>query len=85
MFSARSGVRRADSPSAHAVRLGRRQRRRRARAPARAALCGTAFAFVHWLEALEQRSLRLALPAGTRVMETGGFKGRAREMPRCLA
>ena len=45
-------------------------------------LCGTAFAFVHWLEALEQRSLRLALPAGTRVMETGGFKGRARELPR---
>lgn len=45
-------------------------------------LCGTAFAFVHWLEALEQRSLRLALPAGARVMETGGFKGRARELPR---
>jgi hypothetical protein len=45
-------------------------------------LCGTAFAFVHWLETLEQRSLRLALPAGARVMETGGFKGRARELPR---
>jgi len=45
-------------------------------------LCGTAFAFVHWLEALERRSLRLALPAGARVMETGGFKGRARELSR---
>ena len=45
-------------------------------------LCGTAFALVHWLETLEQASLRLALPAGTRVMETGGFKGRARELPR---
>jgi hypothetical protein len=45
-------------------------------------LCGTAFAFVHWLEALEQRGLRLSLPAGTRIMETGGFKGRARELPR---
>jgi hypothetical protein len=42
-------------------------------------LCGTAFAFVHWLEALAGE--RLALPAGTRVMETGGFKGRARERP----
>jgi acyl-CoA synthetase (AMP-forming)/AMP-acid ligase II len=45
-------------------------------------LCGTAFAFVHWLEALEQRGLRLSLPAGTRIMETGGAKGRARELPR---
>jgi len=45
-------------------------------------LCGTAFAFVHWLEALEQRGLRLALPAGARLMETGGFKGRSRELPR---
>ena len=45
-------------------------------------LCGTAFAFVHWLEALEQRGLRLSLPAGTRIMETGGFKGHARELPR---
>jgi hypothetical protein len=45
-------------------------------------LCGTAFAFVHWLEALERRGLRLALPDGARLMETGGFKGRARELPR---
>jgi hypothetical protein len=45
-------------------------------------LCGTAFAFVHWLEWLEQRGRRLALPAGARVMETGGSKGRARELPR---
>jgi hypothetical protein len=45
-------------------------------------LCGTAFAFVHWLEHLEQAGQRLALPPGTRVMETGGFKGRARELPR---
>jgi hypothetical protein len=45
-------------------------------------LCGTAFAFVHWLEALEQRGLRLSLPSGTRIMETGGAKGRTRELPR---
>ena len=29
-----------------------------------------------------ERGRRLALPAGARVMETGGFKGRARELPR---
>jgi hypothetical protein len=46
------------------------------------ALCGTAFAFVHLLDALAARGARLALPGGSRVMETGGFKGRARELPR---
>ncbi len=46
------------------------------------ALCGTAFAFVHLLDALAERGARMALPATSRVMETGGFKGRAREMPR---
>ncbi len=46
------------------------------------ALVGTAFAFVHLLDALEARGLRLALPSGTRVMETGGFKGRSREVTR---
>ena len=45
-------------------------------------LCGTAFAFVHWLDALGRKAVRLGLPPGTRVMETGGFKGRARERPR---
>jgi hypothetical protein len=46
------------------------------------ALCGTAFAFVHLLEAMEQAGRRIALPVGTRIMETGGFKGRARELTR---
>ncbi len=46
------------------------------------ALVGTAFAFVHLIDALEERRLRLALPDGTRVMETGGFKGRSREVTR---
>jgi hypothetical protein len=45
------------------------------------ALCGAAFAFVHLLDALAARGLRLALPAGSRVFETGGFKGRSRELP----
>jgi hypothetical protein len=52
------------------------------RSDAPVALCGTAFAFVHLLEALERRGLRFALPPRTRVMETGGFKGRARALPR---
>ena len=46
------------------------------------ALCGTAFAFVHWLDELAARELRIALPAGSRIMETGGFKGRSREVAR---
>ncbi|MCA9529059.1 MAG: acyl-protein synthetase [Myxococcales bacterium] len=40
------------------------------------ALLGTSFAFVHALEGLRDR--RFALPEGSRVMQTGGFKGRAR-------
>lgn len=47
-----------------------------------ALVCGTAFAFVHWLDALARDGVRLALPAGSRLMETGGFKGRSRSVPR---
>ncbi len=43
------------------------------------ALLGTAFSFVHFLDVLQERKLRLPLPAGSRIMETGGFKGRSRE------
>jgi hypothetical protein len=52
----------------------------RAREPI--ALVGTAFSFVHLIEALAERDLALQLPAGSRVMETGGFKGRSRELTR---
>lgn len=45
-------------------------------------LCGTAFAFVHLVEALGAAGRKLALPPGTRVMETGGFKGHSRELDR---
>jgi len=47
-----------------------------------AALCGTAFAFVHLLDELEHRRVRYALPDGSRLMECGGFKGRSRVVPR---
>jgi hypothetical protein len=42
-------------------------------------VCGAAFAFVHLLDALAERGVSLRLPGSARVMETGGFKGRARE------
>lgn len=45
------------------------------------ALCGTSFAFVHLLDALVARERSIELPPGSRVMETGGFKGRSREIP----
>jgi hypothetical protein len=43
---------------------------------------GTAFSFVHLLDYLEERDLRIELPAGSRVMETGGYKNRSRSMPK---
>jgi acyl-CoA synthetase (AMP-forming)/AMP-acid ligase II len=46
------------------------------------AVVGTAFAFVHLLDALAERGSRLALPEASRVLETGGFKGRSRSVER---
>jgi Acyl-protein synthetase, LuxE len=43
---------------------------------------GTAFSFVHLLDFLAEKNLRLQLPAGSRVMETGGYKNRSRTMPK---
>lgn len=45
-------------------------------------LLGTAFMFVHLLDELEQRAVSFTLPLGSRVMETGGYKGRSRELPK---
>jgi hypothetical protein len=45
-------------------------------------LLGTAFAFVHFLDHCHERGLRFALPTRSRLMDTGGFKGRSREVPR---
>ena len=42
------------------------------------ALLGTSFAFVHAEDGLAKR--RFALPEGSRVMQTGGYKGRSREV-----
>ena len=43
---------------------------------------GTAFSFVHLLDFLVERDLRVELPAGSHVMETGGYKNRSRSMPK---
>ena len=50
----------------------------------RQAVCvtATAFALAHLLNELERRRVVLPLPAGSRVIETGGFKGRARIVER---
>ena len=45
-------------------------------------LCGTAFAFVHLIDALAAERQTIRCPSDTRIMETGGFKGRSRDMPR---
>ena len=43
---------------------------------------GTAFAFVHFADQCRAAGRRFALPPGSRVVETGGFKGRSREVAR---
>jgi phenylacetate-coenzyme A ligase PaaK-like adenylate-forming protein len=45
-------------------------------------LCGTAFAFVHLIDHMSQQGVLIGLPSASRIMETGGFKGRSREVPR---
>jgi hypothetical protein len=41
---------------------------------------GTAFSFVHLLDEMAARKLCLQLPASSFLLETGGYKGRSREM-----
>jgi hypothetical protein len=45
-------------------------------------LAVTAFALVLVLDAMEAEGLRVSLPPGSRIMETGGFKGRSRMVSR---
>lgn len=42
----------------------------------------TAFALLQWLDALEEEGRTLRLPEGSTLFETGGFKGRTREVSR---
>lgn len=45
------------------------------------ALLGASYSFVHLIDELEQRGLSFRLPAGSRVLDTGGYKGQSRELP----
>jgi len=45
-------------------------------------LLGTSFSFVHWTDAMRERGEHHRLPDGSRLMDTGGFKGRSREVGR---
>jgi hypothetical protein len=43
-------------------------------------LLGTSAAFIHWLDALTAAHRRHVLPDGSRLMDTGGFKGGGRQV-----
>jgi hypothetical protein len=45
-------------------------------------MLGSAFSFVHLLDYLAERGMRFALPPGSWAMETGGYKGRSRSLPK---
>jgi hypothetical protein len=48
-------------------------------------MLGTSLAFVHLLDALNEAAAQLRLPAGSRLMDTGGYKGVGRHLePRAL-
>ncbi|AOO82024.1 long-chain fatty acid--CoA ligase [Bosea vaviloviae] len=44
------------------------------------ALLGASFSFVHLLDELQRRGRHFALPPGSRILDTGGFKGQSREL-----
>ena len=45
------------------------------------AVLGASFSFVHLLDALQDQGLSFRLPAGSRVLDTGGYKGQSRDLP----
>lgn len=45
-------------------------------------VAGTAFSFVRWMESAKATGWMTRLPEGSRIMETGGYKGRSVELPR---
>lgn len=45
------------------------------------ALLGASYSFVHLIDELQQRGRSFRLPAGSRVLDTGGYKGQSRELP----
>jgi hypothetical protein len=45
------------------------------------ALLGASYAFVHLMDALAAAGERFRLPPGSRILDTGGYKGHSRELP----
>jgi hypothetical protein len=45
------------------------------------ALLGASYSLVHAMDALQARGVQFKLPLGSRILDTGGFKGQAREVP----
>jgi len=45
------------------------------------ALLGASWSFVHLMDALLERGANFRLPAGSRILDTGGYKGHSRELP----
>ena len=45
------------------------------------ALLGASYSFVHLIDELRERGESFALPAGSRILDTGGYKGHSRELP----
>jgi hypothetical protein len=45
------------------------------------AIVGASYSWVHLIDALQARGQSFALPAGSRLLDTGGFKGQSRDIP----
>ena len=45
------------------------------------ALLGASYSFVHLMDQMDKQGIRFTLPPGSRLFDTGGFKGQSREMP----
>lgn len=45
------------------------------------ALLGASYSFVHLIDELQRRGESFRLPQGSRVLDTGGYKGHSRELP----
>lgn len=45
------------------------------------AVLGASYSFVHFIDAMAAGGERFRLPAGSRLLDTGGYKGHSRELP----
>ncbi|MCG2591565.1 long-chain fatty acid--CoA ligase [Ramlibacter sp. XY19] len=55
--------------------------RARVAAGAPCAVLGASYSFVHLMDELARDGERFALPPGSRLLDTGGYKGNSRELP----